>query len=102
MNPHESNNGSNTDVRMLREKNAQIQRRLEEMTLQNQRLHEQLDHKDRRFESECAQKNQAAKALQVAELIIDNSPVIVFRRIASEDPKLRKMVYVSQNISRFG
>ena len=28
--------------------------------------------------------------------------MIVFRRIASEDPKLRKMVYVSQHISHFG
>jgi phosphoserine phosphatase RsbU/P len=33
----------------------------------------------------------------MAELIIDNSPVIVFRRLASEDPKRRKMVYVSRN-----
>mgnify|MGYP001821142198 CR=1 FL=1 len=90
------------DLIRLREENALIQRRLDEMTLQNRRLHEQLDDKDQLFESECKQKHQAAKALQVAELIIDNSPVIVFRRVASEDPKLRRMVYVSQNISQFG
>ncbi len=42
------------------------------------------------------------QTLQLAELIIENSPAILFRRLAHEDPKLRKMVYVSPNISRFG
>ena len=102
MNNNRSKNKSKDDLRKLQEKNAQIQRRLDDMTQQNQILHKQLDEKKRQFESECTQKNQANKAMQLAELIIDNSPVIVFRRIASEDPKLRKMVYVSKNISHFG
>ena len=102
MNKNRSKNKSKDDLRKLQEKNAQIQRRLDDMTQQNQILHKQLDEKNRQFESECTQKNQANKAMQLAELIIDNSPVIVFRRIASEDPKLRKMVYVSKNISHFG
>ena len=102
MNNNRSKNKSKDDLRKLQEKNAQIQRRLDDMTQQNQILHKQLDKKNRQFESECTQKNQANKAMQLAELIIDNSPVIVFRRIASEDPKLRKMVYVSKNISHFG
>ncbi len=41
-------------------------------------------------------------ALALAELIIENSPSILFRRLAADDPKLRKMIYVSPNISRFG
>jgi sigma-B regulation protein RsbU (phosphoserine phosphatase) len=102
MNNYKSKNEPKDDLRKLQEKNAQIQRRLDEMTQQNQLLHSRLDDKNRQFKSECAQRNQATKAMQLAELIIDNSPVIVFRRIASEDPKLRKMVYVSQNISHFG
>jgi len=102
MNKNRSKNKSKDDLRKLQEKNAQIQRRLDDMTQQNQILQKQLDEKNRQFESECTQKNQANKAMQLAELIIDNSPVIVFRRIASEDPKLRKMVYVSKNISHFG
>ncbi len=47
-------------------------------------------------------ENKGAKALQLAELIIDNSPAILFRRLAADDPKKRRMVYVSPNISRFG
>lgn len=42
------------------------------------------------------------QALQLAELIIDNSNAVMFRRLASDDPKQRKMTYVSPNISRFG
>ena len=102
MSNHDSNNEPRDDLKKIAQTNAQIQKRLDEMTLQNQLLQSRLDDNNRRFESECTQKNQATKDLQLAELIIDNSPVIIFRRIASEDPKRRKMVYVSQNISHFG
>ena len=46
--------------------------------------------------------DRGAQALQLAEMIIDNSPAVLFRRRAAEDLKERKMVYVSPNISRFG
>ena len=46
--------------------------------------------------------DRGAQALQLAEMIIDNSPAVLFRRRASEELKERKMVYVSPNISRFG
>ena len=45
---------------------------------------------------------QKAPALQLAELIIENSPAVLFRRLAAENPKERRMVYVSPNIARFG
>ena len=44
----------------------------------------------------------ATEALQLAEMIIENSPAVLFRRLAAEDPKDRRMVYVSPNIARFG
>ena len=46
--------------------------------------------------------DRGARALQLAEMIIDNSPAVLFRRKASDDLDERKMVYVSPNISRFG
>lgn len=46
--------------------------------------------------------DRGAQALQLAEMIIDNSPAVLFRRRAAEDLNERKMVYVSPNISRFG
>ncbi len=47
-------------------------------------------------------KGNGTRALALAEMIIQNSPSILFRRLAADDPKQRKLVYVSPNISRFG
>ena len=47
-------------------------------------------------------KGDGTRALALAEMIIQNSPSILFRRLAADDPKQRKLVYVSPNISRFG
>jgi len=102
MSNHKSKNDSGAALKKLQEKNVHIQWLLDEARQQNQRLRSRLDKNERQFESECHLKKQATKDLQLAELIIDNSPVIVFRRMASENPKRRKMVYVSQNISHFG
>lgn len=40
--------------------------------------------------------------ISLAELILENSSTILFRRQAADDPKQRKMVYVSPNISCYG
>jgi len=45
---------------------------------------------------------QDVKNYKHSSFIIDKSPVILFRRLAAEKLKQRKMVYVSENISRFG
>jgi sigma-B regulation protein RsbU (phosphoserine phosphatase) len=90
------------ELRTLRQETARVKRRLVKKARQHQLLRRQLDEHYREVEAECAEKNKTVEALQLAELIIDNSPAILFRRLAAEDPKLRKMVYVSPNISRFG
>ncbi len=41
-------------------------------------------------------------AMSLTELILENSSTILFRRLAADDPKKRKMVYVSPNISCYG
>ena len=67
---------------------------------------EEADLLDKRFEEktaaynkECDEQSRAQEALRMARVIIDQSPVILFRRLAGDDPKL---VYVSDNIVRFG
>lgn len=45
---------------------------------------------------------QDAQAYKHTSLIIDKSPVVLFRRLAAEKLNERKMVYVSKNIFRFG
>jgi sigma-B regulation protein RsbU (phosphoserine phosphatase) len=47
----------------------------------------------------CNKRDRTEEALRFSEMIVDQSPVILFRRLAGENPKL---VYVSRNINRFG
>ena len=78
-----------------------LKKRLTLLEQQNQELRDQLAKlllQQRMEEKENAKTSE----LQLAELIIDNSPAILFRRLAHENPQKRKMVYVSPNISRFG
>ncbi len=46
--------------------------------------------------------SESSQALRLAELIIDSSPAVLFRRLAADNPEERAMVHVSPNISRFG
>ena len=51
------------------------------------------------FTRECAKAGNIEKALRMSQLIVDQSPVILFRRVAGEPPKLE---YLSENIRQFG
>ena len=51
------------------------------------------------FNSECTMRDQTEEALRMAELIVDRSPVILFRRLAGGD---RELEYVSENIRQMG
>jgi sigma-B regulation protein RsbU (phosphoserine phosphatase) len=83
----ENNNALTHDCNTLLRQNQTLQDELV-------RLKQQLKRDD--------EGGETFQTLQLAELIIENSPAILFRRLAHDDPKLRKMVYVSPNISRFG
>ena len=51
------------------------------------------------FEKECRERGRTEKELRLAQVIIDNSPVVLFRRVAGDKPRL---VYVSDNIRQMG
>ncbi|MCP3889568.1 MAG: SpoIIE family protein phosphatase [Desulfobulbaceae bacterium] len=72
--------------------------RLEEI---NQKLQKKVDELSRLLE-ERDLKTGGFDILPLTELILANSPAVLFRRLASVDPNKRKMVYVSPNISIFG
>ena len=74
---------------------------LVELEHQNKLLRDEIDSLNRQLSSR-GKSVESFKALELAELIIENSTAILFRRLADDDPKKRKMVYVSPNISRFG
>ena len=51
------------------------------------------------LEKECRERCRTEEELQLAQLIIDKSPVVLFRREAGDNPRL---VYVSDNIRQMG
>lgn len=51
------------------------------------------------FSKECAKSRNVEKALRMSRLIIEQSPVILFRRVAGDNPRLE---YISENIKQFG
>jgi sigma-B regulation protein RsbU (phosphoserine phosphatase) len=62
-------------------------------------LRARFDHRTRELEKECLDRDQTEEALSMAQVIIDNSPAILFRRSAGED---RRLVYVSDNVRQLG
>jgi sigma-B regulation protein RsbU (phosphoserine phosphatase) len=89
------------ELQRLQSENNLLKKDKAELANRNRELREKLDACDKRFSSaRVAHENE--QALRLAELIIDNSPAILFRRRAGEEHEQRMMVYVSPNISRFG
>jgi len=62
-------------------------------------LRKKLNERTRSFEKECVVRCQTEEALDLAQVIIDNSPVVLFRRVAGDQPRL---VYVSDNVRYLG
>ena len=62
-------------------------------------LEKRCDAQEQTLTQECAFRNEQEEELRLADVIIDKSPVILFRRMAGDDPKL---VYVSRNIAQWG
>jgi sigma-B regulation protein RsbU (phosphoserine phosphatase) len=71
-------------------------------------LQARFDRRTRELEKECLDRDQTEEALRMAEVIIDNSPAILFRRSATLPPSPEsaapppKLVYVSDNVRQLG
>ena len=57
------------------------------------------DERTIELNQECTFRDQTEEALKMAQVIIDRSPVVLFRRVAGDDPRL---IYVSNNVIQFG
>ena len=62
-------------------------------------LQQRFEDLNKKFGEECFERDQTEVELSMAQVIIDESPAILFRRLAGDEPKL---VYVSNNISQLG
>lgn len=62
-------------------------------------LHQAIEKSRINLPEEYAEHERILKDLRMSELIVERSPVILFRRLAGDDPRLE---YISQNIKQFG
>ena len=77
----------------------ELRRRLAEVQKTYSELQNRFEERTEEFTKECTQRDRTEEALRMAEVIVERSPVILFRRLAGEDPRL---VYVSDNIRQMG
>ena len=78
----------------------ELRRRLEDVQKTCDELESSYEARTAELNKECTVRDQTEEALRMAEVIVDRSPVILFRRLANiDDPKL---VYVSDNIRQMG
>ena len=78
----------------------ELRRRLEDEQKRCAGLKSSYEARTEEFNKECSVRDQTEEALRMAEMIVDRSPVILFRRQASIDNP--KLVYVSDNIRQMG
>ena len=71
----------------------------EELIRELSALKKQFEAHTASFENECLERCRTEEELQLAQVIIDNSPVVLFRRMAGDKPRL---VYVSDNVRQMG
>jgi sigma-B regulation protein RsbU (phosphoserine phosphatase) len=77
----------------------ELRRRLEDVQKSCAEIKARYEARTAELNRECSERDQTAEALRLAEMIVDRSPVILFRRLAGEEPRL---IYVSDNIRQMG
>jgi sigma-B regulation protein RsbU (phosphoserine phosphatase) len=90
------------ELKQHREKaveNDILRKQLEAAESECQSLKMRLEKGDRDFTRRSTEHSAAIKALGMAQLIVDRSPVVLFRRKAGDDPRLE---YISENLRQFG
>ena len=90
------------ELKALRQKAAgteALQNHLADVEKSYKQLQARFEERARALERECLDRDQTEEALRMAEVIIDKSPAILFRRKADDKSTL---VYVSDNIRQMG
>jgi len=80
-------------------RDGRLQKHLDAIGQAHGELKRCFEEQCRKFDRECSARDQSEEALSMAQVIIDRSPAVLFRRIAGDKPRL---IYVSNNINQFG
>ena len=97
-----SKDGLVQELNYLRRRAAEadeLRRRLEDVQKASAEIKARYEARTAELDRECSERDQTAEALRLAEMIVDRSPVILFRRLAGDEPRL---IYVSDNIRQMG
>ncbi|MGB9439407.1 MAG: SpoIIE family protein phosphatase [Desulfobacterales bacterium] len=76
-----------------------LQNRLEDLEQSYTDLKTKFEERTKELKQECSYRDHTEEALRMAEVIVDRSPTILFRRRADDKSTL---VYVSNNIQQMG
>ena len=90
------------ELNSLRQKAAEaegLRSRLEKLENLYGELEEKFEKQSREYAQERSERDRTEEMLRMANIIIDKSPVILFRRLLGDQPSL---LYFSRNIARFG
>jgi sigma-B regulation protein RsbU (phosphoserine phosphatase) len=90
------------ELKMLRRQAAKaddLQDRLEDLEQSYADLKNSFEERTKELKQECSYRDHTEEALRMAEVIVDRSPAILFRRKADDKSTL---VYVSNNIQQMG
>jgi len=77
----------------------ELRQRLENLQQTCNELKSSCEARHEALQRECSMRDQTEEALRMAEMIVERSPVILFRRSAGEN---RQLEYVSENIRQMG
>lgn len=86
-------------IRRQADRVKKLNQNLKELRADYRALEARCNEQTRTLRQECTLRDQTEEALHLAEVIISQSPAVLFRRRAGKKPTL---VYVSSNISQFG
>jgi sigma-B regulation protein RsbU (phosphoserine phosphatase) len=88
-----------TGLRRKADRAHKLRQELKRLKAEYAALQVQCKDQTHNLETECRLRDETEEALRLAEVIIAQSPVVLFRRLAGKKPAL---VYVSSNIDQFG
>lgn len=87
------------ELRKLVAETDTLNKELKEAKAEIASLKDKAEKREKQLLRECKEHSNVLNELRMSRLIVERSPVILFRRLAGDNPQLE---YISENLSQFG
>ncbi len=87
------------ELRRLVVETDTLKQELKETKAEIASLKANAEKREKQLSRECIEHSNVLEELHMSRLIVERSPVILFRRLAGDNPRLE---YISENLSQFG